>query len=123
MAVLRLTGMIKEYRFSKSLNVIIGNILNKGPVVVSSRWTTQMSNAKEKMNIGGTHRGFHAYCINGVNRDRAYFRVQNSWGKSWGVKGRSKLSFAAMQQLLEDPNTYVCLPVEQEPKKKMLEWS
>ena len=55
--------------------------------------------------------GGHAYVINGIDTKKQLFRIKNSWGRNWGVKGSAYISFANMQRLIRE-NGEICLAVE-----------
>lgn len=50
--------------------------------------------------FGGMSRGGHATCWRGVNFEEHYFLIQQSWGRSHGLRGTVKLRFGDAEHLL-----------------------
>lgn len=84
-------GYIKEYRWCFSVQEIILAVAYEGPVVVGTTWDANMfaPQADGFLKMGGGSQGGHCYLIRGVGRKkgRPYFRITNSWGRDWGVRG------------------------------------
>ena len=67
----------------------------------------------------GTRIGGHALLVVGVrirpvgtanpDPEASSFVVQNSWGPDWGDGGRARMTFAAMESLLD--RAEVCIPL------------
>jgi C1A family cysteine protease len=73
-------------------------IYNHGPVLASIRWYNNYKVTKEGILTGeqtGAYGG-HAFVIYGYNSDG--FLCQNSWGTSWGNKGRFILPYGIKVQ-------------------------
>lgn len=107
------TGRIAEYRWAFGLEDLVLSVGYAGPAVVGTVWTDSMFFPDDKGFISATGRevGGHAYLINGVNITGSYFKIHNSWGRSWGDNGTAKISFADMENLLYRQGE-ACIPVK-----------
>jgi hypothetical protein len=82
------------------------NALQHGSVLTGSNWYPSMFNPSPAgyVEIGSGERpvGGHEYLYQGVNlRDRYLWAVQ-SWGPTWGLKGRFKIPFEVARRLLAE---------------------
>lgn len=111
--VLQEHGIISNYYWARNVQDIIDAILSVGPVVVGTKWYSNMSrpDAYYILHPTGSVVGGHAYILNGVSISRGLFRVKNSWGRDWGRSGRAYLAFDDMAQLLADQGE-ACLAIE-----------
>ena len=97
-------GYVTSYHWAETLDELIMGVGYCGPAVMGTWWYEGMVAPAVNGAIKPTGRklGGHSYILNGVNlRTRLFFGV-NSWGESWGVKGRFVLSFEDAERLLLD---------------------
>lgn len=97
-------GYVSSYHWAETLDELIMGVGYCGPAVMGTWWYEGMVTPAVNGAITPTGRklGGHSYILNGVNlRTRLFFGV-NSWGESWGVKGRFVLTFADAERLLLD---------------------
>lgn len=101
--VLRSWGLVHEYRWTTSVEVLAAHIIETGPAVVGTEWTEGMANPtpEGRIDATGASLGGHAYLLQYASLDRAEFGILNSWGQAWGLNGRARISFDAMQALLD----------------------
>lgn len=97
-------GQRVEYRWSETIDDVINTPLTIGPVVAGTIWTKSMMRApggrlKVDADLNKNHAGAHAYCITGVNTVEGTFRIQNSWGPSWGKKGQATIAIEDFERL------------------------
>jgi hypothetical protein len=113
--VLRDKGLItSDYRFAQSASDTLLFILNRGPIVVGTRWYPGMASPKNgRMSVSGVPDPTvgHAYLLFGFDGSRDAFLVANSWGTSWGIDGMGFLPFDDFQQLLQENGT-ACSAIE-----------
>lgn len=109
-------GFISNYKWAFTLNPLIQTVLEVGPVVAGTYWYEQMEKPDKNNFISPTGfiLGGHAYLISGVNMRKEFFRIKNSWGKSWGDDGHAYITFADMSKLIEEDGE-ICLGVESKP--------
>jgi hypothetical protein len=102
--ILKKLGLITEYRWGFSIDEIIISLLTLGPMVIGTKWTDRMNipNNKGLIKSKGRIIGGHAYIINGIDVNREYFRIKNSWGYDWGDKGHAYISFSDFEKLFND---------------------
>ncbi len=112
--VLLKRGLIKEYRWGKNIEELISAVLQIGPVVLGTVWLTGMFNpdASGFIKFTGWPAGGHAYLVDGVDIKLKYFRIKQSWGRNWGVKGNAFISFVDMEALLTSDYSEICLAIE-----------
>jgi hypothetical protein len=110
--VLRELGILEEYRWAKDVNEMATVLLTMGPVVCGTTWYNNMFNpdANGLIKVGGGPAGGHAYVINGVDTVKKLFRIKNSWGQDWGVKGHAFISFDDFAGLMANGGD-VCVPL------------
>lgn len=73
----------------------------KGPLVVGTDWMNDMFNPTNGyVKPTGGVAGGHCYLLVGDLASEGAFLFQNSWGASWGLKGRFKMKYADFQTLL-----------------------
>lgn len=100
--VLQHQGFITNYFWIHSVEDLVRTILDRGPVVAGTWWFENMYWPHPEtavLSVSGIPVGGHAYLINGVNLDREFFRIKNSWGREWGRRGHAIISFENMQKL------------------------
>ena len=102
--ILKELGIISEYRWAFNVNEIINTLLTLGPMVVGTKWYHKMQFPSKSGIIKPRGRaiGGHAYLLNGVNVDKEYFRIKNSWGKQWGDSGHAYVSFSDFEKIFKD---------------------
>lgn len=50
----------------------------------------------------GAYRGYHAIILVGYDDSRKAFRLQNSWGQSWGEDGRAWISYNTLSEVVKE---------------------
>jgi len=97
--VLRNEGRIEGYAFANDMSTMKWWLLNCGPLIVGTVWTSGMFTPEEGIvNISGDPQGGHAYVLNGYRKDD-YIRIQNSWGYEWGNDGQAWISASDFEQI------------------------
>lgn len=121
--VLMADGKISSYTWAFDLQTIIDAVGYRGGVVVGTNWYSSMFNTRPVRYDDGTYRqsiiiapssyvvGGHCYVLNGVNTDLKFFRVKNSWGRSWGSRGRACIPFQDMERLIQEDGE-ACMAVQ-----------
>lgn len=122
-------GCINSYLWAFSLEDAVRSIVNAGPVVIGVNWYTGMGNTDRDgyIHVSGEVRGGHCVVLVGFNPvwtfpesadrswanidlKRSYLTVHNSWGKTWGVVGRAKITLQDFDRLRKEQGE-VCIPV------------
>jgi hypothetical protein len=92
--VLLAQGKIKHYSWSWDLKTTLDWLGTKGPVVFGTNWYDNMFDPVAGLvRIGGGVAGGHAYLAIGYDDKQQVVKFQNSWGKTWGVKGRFTIRY------------------------------
>lgn len=103
-------GFVSGYQWAYDVEPLIGHVLTVGPVCVGTDWYAGMTvpDAKGFLNTTGHVQGGHEWRIIGADRQKhatdgtvGAFRMVNSWGRSWGAKGRAYVSFATVDRLIK----------------------
>jgi hypothetical protein len=100
--ILKSVGVLEVYRWATSLDDVIKSLKYIGPVVVGTRWYSDMNSPPFNgiISASGQPQGGHAYLLNGVDEERELFRIKNSWGRAWGKGGFAYITFDDFAKLL-----------------------
>lgn len=95
-------GYYREYRWcfsEKDLALAVGYL---GPVVIGVNWHEGMTDVDEDGYIHptGPVLGGHCVVVVGFSRTRADYTALNSWGPTWGVRGRCRIRRDDLASLL-----------------------
>lgn len=93
-----------EYVWAWDADTLRKYVLSRGPAVVGINWYETMfaPTAAGYLLVDGPVAGGHAILVIGYSNTRKAFRLLNSWGLSWGAKGRAWLREADMERLLHE---------------------
>ena len=96
-------GLISSYRWCFGLQHTLA-ALTLAPVIVGTTWTTGMYTPDTNgiVHATGTPEGGHAYTLTGLNVEDRTVTAINSWGPDWGIKGRFRIGWDDLGQLLAD---------------------
>ncbi len=109
MKILLREGYVREYVWATRHEQVLEHVMLKGPVVTGTDWYREMFKVDRYGYImpEGQWDGGHAYVIIGASRSRknpdgsiGAYRILNSWGPTWGEKGRAWMTFNHYAQLL-----------------------
>ncbi|WP_030168892.1 hypothetical protein [Streptomyces sp. NRRL S-813] len=101
---LKQLGLAAGYTHAFSLNAL-KSALQSGPVMVGTVWLNSMFDVDAATGHVVVDRssevaGGHEYVISAYDAERLAFRLDNSWGDSWGIRGSAWLTQADVQWLL-----------------------
>jgi hypothetical protein len=99
--VLKGSGMIKGFQWGYTLQDLILGIGYNGPAILVLPWFRSMYKVKTDMTvlISGDQVGYHCLIANAVDVKNEFFILFNSWGPTFGDKGRARISFSSMEYL------------------------
>jgi len=114
--VLQADARLTEYRWAFDAVTARDFVLSRGPLVIGVNWYEHffVPDAKGFLVPEGETVGGHALLVLGYSQPRNSFRIQNSWGKGWGDKGRAWISYDVFQRLLAEDGE-CCSAVEVKP--------
>lgn len=98
-------GLISGYQHITSLNDAIA-ALQLGPIITGVNWYSSFDNPTKSGKVSITKsayvRGGHEFVLDEVDVVNKLIGATNSWGTSWGLKGRFYFSFADYERLLSE---------------------
>jgi hypothetical protein len=110
---LKKLGLASSYKHAFSLDAL-KSALQNGPVMVGTVWLQSMFDVDADGYVVVDRKsavaGGHEYVISAYDADRQAFRLDNSWGESWAVKGSAWLTQANLGWLLSQDGD-VTVPV------------
>lgn len=108
--VLKKLEFVTEYLWAEDAQTVVAHLLTAGPVVMGTDWFQGMDKPGPKTYLwpDGEMLGGHAWLATGADKLRknpdgtmGAIRMVNSWGKSWGEKGRAWVSFDSLDKLVK----------------------
>jgi hypothetical protein len=110
---LKKLGLASAYTHAFSLDAV-KSALQNGPVMVGTVWLNSMFDPTSAGNITVDRTsdvaGGHEYVISAYDAGAGQFRIDNSWGESWGIRGSAWITEADLQWLLSQQGD-VTVPV------------
>lgn len=112
--VMQEMGLIREYRWAPDLDTFLRHLSNRGPLILGTRWTADMSMPDGEGIVHATGRALsgHAYTAVGYDAERDLVDCLNSWGRPWGPRGGRFWIPTADLALLIDQDGEACSPTE-----------
>lgn len=103
MKALKHNGYISRYEWAFSLQDILWALSWRGPVQLGVNWYANMMEPDNDgyIHVSGRAVGGHSILVSGVDPDREYVTLTNSWGASWGDRGQCKLTFNDLDLLMK----------------------
>jgi hypothetical protein len=97
-------GLATKYRHAFSLDAL-KSALQSGPVMIGTMWLESMFDVDASSGYVVVDRktavaGGHEYVISAYDASTRAFRLDNSWGEGWGIRGSAWLATADLQWLL-----------------------
>lgn len=104
-------GRIGSYQHAFGLDHALQSLMS-GPVLIGSNWYEGMFHPSSAglVTISGSVAGGHEYLAVGVSVPRRTVTCVNSWGASWGRRGRFTLTWDTLDRLLSEQGD-VTVPV------------
>lgn len=119
--VMKALGFLEAYGWAWDLTTAINWLAGidaegrfvGGPVVIGVNWYGGMfdTNAEGFLTISGQVEGGHCVCLLGWNEKRGFAYGINSWGSSWGNRGRFYMSGETLDRLIREDGE-VCTALE-----------
>lgn len=111
---LKKLGLASGYTHAFSL-AALKSAMQHGPVMVGTVWLESMFDPDPTTGFVNVDRnsaeaGGHEYVLSAYDASRQAFRIDNSWGEAWGVRGSAWFTEADMQWLLSQQGD-VTVPV------------
>lgn len=100
--LLRREGLVDGYWWARDAWEVAEALIAVGPVGIGVGWTEGMldTDGDGFVHPSGREVGGHFVVLNGANLEREEVRGKNSWGRSWGVNGAFRMTFAALEDRL-----------------------
>lgn len=102
---LRAQRIVGEYRWAFGLDDVLKTLSYHGPVGVGSWWRRGMDEPGPDgrgLSYSGEYRGGHEWELMGVDVTRREVVAMNSWGEEWGDRGRFRMSWDMLGEVLAD---------------------
>jgi hypothetical protein len=96
-------GLIREYRWHRTIDDVLATLAHHGPVAFGTAWRLDMFEPDNRglIHATGSEMGGHEWEAIGLDLKAEEIIAMNSWG-DWGDGGRFRLSFADAEDLLND---------------------
>jgi hypothetical protein len=107
-------GRVQSYYFGTTIDVIKQWVLEQNPVICGTDWFNDMftPDADGVVVPTGGVAGGHCYLMLGYDESSDLFEFDNSWGPSWGKKGRFFMHASDVETLMNRSGAEYCGAVE-----------
>lgn len=105
-------GTIESYRWGFDINDAVATLGYHGPIVIGVNWYSGMFSPGVDgfIHVTGSIQGGHCLLLKGVDVQKNYFILHNSWGETWGKKGTAYISFDDFNRLINEGGD-LCIPI------------
>lgn len=109
-------GYTTSYSWCTTVEEIIAGIAFHGPVQIGINWYESMFNVDPKTGLvtiqsGSKLAGGHALCVPAYKAGGEFLRLDNTWGKGWGLNGSAWISATDVTRLLSEQGE-AALPIK-----------
>jgi hypothetical protein len=106
-------GLFTSYHWADTERDVAQLLGYRGPVVIGVDWYEGMEDPDEDgfLHPTGVVLGGHSTLLYSLNVPGDYYRIWQSWGPSWGVKGTAKIRRGDLGALITAPGGEACFPV------------
>jgi hypothetical protein len=97
--------IVSEYRWCFGIDDVLATLSHHGPVGVGAWWRGGMwdpDSENHLVSYSGSYDGGHQFEAIGIHPDVEEVEFMNSWGTSWGDRGRFRMKFDQFALLLDD---------------------
>jgi hypothetical protein len=104
MQAMRKMGLIARYDWCFGMADMLDTLSYIGSVQIGTNWYAGFDepDATGRVRATGAIRGGHAYQVIGIDVSKKLLWAVNSWGPSWGIKGRFCFSWDDCEKLLAE---------------------
>lgn len=97
-------GIIAEYRWAFGIDDFLRTLSHHGPLGVGAWWMSGMWDPDEKhlVSYEGSRDGGHQFEAIGIHPAVEEVEFMNSWGTTWGDRGRFRMKFDEVEKMLND---------------------
>lgn len=108
------SGVDAGYVWAQNSHDVANWILRRSPVVIGIPWYQGMFTLTPEgyIVLSGQQIGGHCVLVYGCDLNIRTLYIQNSWGASWGMGGRCKMTFDVLDNLLSNEGGECCAAVE-----------
>jgi hypothetical protein len=102
--MLQEAGKLTAYSWAFDLETVLNWLAFHGPVVLGTTWFQAMFHPDDTglVRPEGREAGGHAYVCLGYNDTTRRLLCQNSWGTTWGIKGRFYVRYEDITELIQN---------------------
>lgn len=98
-------GVIGEFRWCRGAADVLRTLSYHGPVGIGSWWRAGMDRPGPDgrgVTYTGAYRGGHEWELIGIHVEEQEVEAMNSWGAGWGDRGRFRMSWGTLGEVLAD---------------------
>lgn len=107
-------GFYASYHWCTSEREVAQAVGYHGPVVIGVNWYEDMHDPTPQGFVSPTGEllGGHCVAVTAFNARTSIYRITNSWGQGWGIKGDCYITRSDMAKLLAEDGAEMCAPTK-----------